>query len=86
MNKDRVKGTIDEMVGSAKRKAGEVTGDAQLQVEGMAQQVKGKVENAVGKVKDIVREANLEAEVRHDTRMKVELDSSAVELHDNKSV
>jgi uncharacterized protein YjbJ (UPF0337 family) len=58
MNKDRVKGTVDEVVGSAKRKAGDLTNDVHLQVEGMAQQVKGKVENAWGKAKDAVREAN----------------------------
>lgn len=52
MNRDRMKGTIDEVVGSAKRKAGELTGNTKLQVEGMAQQVKGKVENAWGKTKD----------------------------------
>ena len=45
MNKDRVKGTVDEVVGSAKKKVGEWTGDMQLQVEGIAQQVKGKLEN-----------------------------------------
>jgi uncharacterized protein YjbJ (UPF0337 family) len=58
MNKDRVKGTIDEVVGSAKRKAGELKGDTQLRIEGMAQQVKGNVENAWGKAKDVVHEAN----------------------------
>jgi uncharacterized protein YjbJ (UPF0337 family) len=58
MNKDRVKGTLDEMVGSAKRKAGDLTEDTQLQVEGMTQQVKGKIENAWGKAKDAVRESN----------------------------
>ena len=36
MNKDRAKGTIDEVLGSAKRKAGELTGDTQLEVKGMA--------------------------------------------------
>ena len=34
MNKDQVKGIIDEVAGSAKRKAGELTGNTQLQVEG----------------------------------------------------
>jgi uncharacterized protein YjbJ (UPF0337 family) len=84
MNKDRAKGTYDEVVGSAKRKAGELTDDTQLQVEGMVQQVKGKVENAWGKAKDAVHEANQEAEVKHDTRIKVELECSAIELHNNK--
>lgn len=66
MNKDRVNGTIDEMVGSTKRKAGGLTDNIQLQVEGMAQQVKGKVENALGKAKDAVKEANKETAVQHD--------------------
>ena len=55
MNKDRVNGTIDEVVGSAKRKVGNWTGNTPLQVKGMAQQVKGKLENALGKAKDAVR-------------------------------
>lgn len=69
MNKDRVNGTIDDVVGSAKRKAGQLTDNANLQVEGIAQQLKGKVENAVGKVKDSVQEANQETAVRHDPRV-----------------
>ena len=46
MNTDRVKGTIDEVVGSAKRKAGELTGDTPLQIKGIAQQAKGTTETA----------------------------------------
>lgn len=69
MNKDRVNGTIDDVVGSAKRKAGQLTDNANLQVEGIAQQLKGKVENAVGKVKDAVQEANQETAVRHNPRV-----------------
>jgi uncharacterized protein YjbJ (UPF0337 family) len=65
MNKDRVKGAIDEVVGSARRKAGELTGDVQLQVEGIAQQVKGKIENAWGKAKDAIQEANEQSAARH---------------------
>jgi uncharacterized protein YjbJ (UPF0337 family) len=34
MNADRVKGTIDEVVGSVKRKAGELVDDSHLQMEG----------------------------------------------------
>jgi uncharacterized protein YjbJ (UPF0337 family) len=86
MNKDRAKGTLDKVVGRAKRKAGELTDNTQLQVEGMVQQVKGKVENAWGKAKDAVHEANQEAEVKHDTRIKVELECSAAEIQDNKPV
>ena len=61
MNKDHVKGTVDEVVGSAKQKAGKLTDNTPLQVKGVAQQVKGKLENALGDVKDAVRGANQEA-------------------------
>jgi uncharacterized protein YjbJ (UPF0337 family) len=79
MNKDRVKGTIDEAVGSAKRKAGEWAGDGELQIEGMAQQVKGKLENAWGKAKDVVDEANAEAEVKHESRTEVAIERAEIE-------
>ncbi|MGB6691340.1 MAG: CsbD family protein [Terracidiphilus sp.] len=58
MNRNRVKGTIDEVVGSVKRTAGKLTGDTPLQVKGIAQQVKGKLESALGKGKDVVHKAN----------------------------
>jgi uncharacterized protein YjbJ (UPF0337 family) len=61
MNKDRAKGTIDELAGIAKRKAGGLVGSTQLEVEGIALEIKGKLENAWGKAKDAVREANEEA-------------------------
>ena len=46
MNADRVKGTIDEVVGSTKRKVGEPTDDTHIQVEGAAQHVKCIAETA----------------------------------------
>jgi uncharacterized protein YjbJ (UPF0337 family) len=61
MDKNRVKGTIDEVVGSAKRHVGKLTGNTRTQAEGAVQQIKGKVENAWGKAKDAVRDANEEA-------------------------
>lgn len=60
MDKDRVKGTIDELAGNAKQKLGETIGDSQLQVDGIVQQVKGNVENAWEKAKDASHEANEE--------------------------
>jgi uncharacterized protein YjbJ (UPF0337 family) len=68
MNNDRVKGTLDEVVGSAKRMAGKWTGNTPLQVRGIAQQVKGKLENTMGKAKDMVRGNNQEAKIKYDTR------------------
>ncbi|HUB30073.1 MAG TPA: CsbD family protein [Terracidiphilus sp.] len=72
MDKDRVKGTIDDAVGRAKRQAGEWTGNSQTQAEGAAQQVKGKAEKAWGNVKDAVRDAKNDAE--HDRNVQAEQD------------
>ncbi len=52
MDKDRVKGTIDDAAGRVKRQVGEWKGDTKTQAEGAAQQVKGKVEKTWGNVKD----------------------------------
>jgi uncharacterized protein YjbJ (UPF0337 family) len=57
MDKDRVKGTVDDAAGRIKRQVGEWTGDTGAQVEGATQQVKGKVEKAWGNVKDAARNA-----------------------------
>ena len=66
MNKDRVKGKLDEAAGRAKRQAGEWTGDAETQVKGGAQEVKGKVENTWGKAKDAARATSEDTKRRHD--------------------
>ena len=58
MDSNRVKGTVDELVGIAKQKAGEMTGSTHLQVEGVVQQAKGKLESALGQAKDALKEAN----------------------------
>ena len=79
MNSERIKGTIDEAAGLAKRKAGELTGSTKLEVEGMVQQVKGKVENAWGKAKEAVQDANEEAAVKHETRIEVEVECATRE-------
>ncbi len=76
MNSTQVNAKVDEVVGSIKRKAGKVTGNTPLQVKGIAQQTKGKLEGALGKAKDVVAQANQEANqganrksrVRRDTR------------------
>ncbi len=72
MNKDRVKGKIDEIVGRAKSHVGNVTGDSRTQVEGAVQQVKGKVEIVVGKLKDAAREAGDKADAPHEINQEVE--------------
>ena len=56
MDKDRIKGTVNDAVGRAKRQVGEWTGDENAQAEGAADQAKGKAQNAWGKVKDAGRD------------------------------
>jgi uncharacterized protein YjbJ (UPF0337 family) len=57
MDKDRVKGAINDAAGRAKRQVGEWTGNTNAQVEGAAQQLKGKAQKVVGTVKDAARDA-----------------------------
>ena len=85
MNRDQVKGAIDEVVGSAKRAAGDLTGNTRLQVKGMAQQVKGKVEGAWGDAKDALRDAVENTEVHIDTQVKLSRKDSTVDIEDNKN-
>jgi uncharacterized protein YjbJ (UPF0337 family) len=85
LNKNRVNGTIDEVVGSAKRKAGELTGNTKLQVKGMAQQVKGKVENAWGKTTDAIQKAIENTEVHIDTHVNLEVKNPTGNINRNKN-
>jgi uncharacterized protein YjbJ (UPF0337 family) len=83
MDKDRVKGTVDDAMGRAKRQVGEWTGDANAQAEGAAQQVKGKAEKAWGNVKDAVRDAKTDAD-RERARQAEADREHATTTHDNR--
>lgn len=85
MNKDRVKGMIDEVAGSAKRNAGELTDNTRLKVEGMAQQAKGKAEGAWGLAKEAVQDAMEGAEVHIDTHVRLGLKNSTADAEHRKS-
>ena len=84
MNKNRVNGTTDEVVGSVKRKAGELIGNPKLQVKGIAQQAKGKVEGVLGKATDAVQKASENGEVHIDTRVNLEVKKSTRGVERNK--
>lgn len=55
MDRDRVKGKVNEVAGRSKRQAGEWTGSTKAQAEGGVQELKGRVQNAWGKAKDAAR-------------------------------
>jgi uncharacterized protein YjbJ (UPF0337 family) len=62
MDKDRIKGAINDAAGRVKRQAGEWTGDPNAQAEGSMQQIKGKAQKAWGTVKDAARDAKAEVD------------------------
>jgi uncharacterized protein YjbJ (UPF0337 family) len=57
MNKDQVKGAVNDAAGRAKRQVGEWTGNTNAQAEGGAQQLKGKVQKAWGDLKQAANQA-----------------------------
>lgn len=68
MDKDKVKGTMDDAMGRAKRQIGEWTDDPEKQIEGGAQQIKGKVEKISGNIKDAVRDSTRNRNTDRDPR------------------
>ncbi len=57
MDKETIKGTANDAMGSAKKAIGKATGNQKLQAEGVADKVVGKTQKAVGKTKDAARKA-----------------------------
>ena len=86
MDKDRVKGTIDDVVGSAKRHVGNLTGDTKTEVEGAVQQVKGKVENAWGKTKDAARDAQANVKASNAANEKVARENREVIVAEDRNL
>lgn len=57
MGADKLKGKANEMAGAARRKAGDVTDNEEMEAKGVEQQYKGKAQGAVGAVKDKAEDA-----------------------------
>ena len=51
MNKDQVKGRIDEVVGKVKQASARNAGDIDREDEGAGQELKGKIQKTFGDVK-----------------------------------
>ena len=62
MDKDRIKGAMDQVKGRVKRQVGEWTGDPKSQTEGGMGEIKGGVEYAWGKMKDSARNLKHDAD------------------------
>lgn len=55
MNKDQIKGRVEEIKGKAKEVAGNVVGNKSLEVEGAIQKTGGKIQAALGDAKSDVK-------------------------------
>jgi uncharacterized protein YjbJ (UPF0337 family) len=56
MDKQRIEGGLKKATGAVKEKAGQMTGDRDMEAEGTAEKAEGHIRSAVGKAKDAVRE------------------------------
>jgi uncharacterized protein YjbJ (UPF0337 family) len=56
MDKQRIEGGLKKATGTIKEKAGQMTGDRDLEAEGKTDRAEGKVRSAVGHVKDAAKE------------------------------
>jgi len=57
MNKDEMEGKVEKAKGYVKEKAGQVTGNRDLEAEGAADRVAGKTQEAIGKARRKAGEA-----------------------------
>jgi len=56
MNKDQVKGRVNEAKGAIKEAAGKIVGNEKLEVKGRAQQIAGKAQAKFGDAKKAVKD------------------------------
>jgi uncharacterized protein YjbJ (UPF0337 family) len=57
MNKDQVKGRVEQVKGSVKEAAGKVVGNKELEAEGQIDKSSGKVQATYGDLKEDVKDA-----------------------------
>jgi uncharacterized protein YjbJ (UPF0337 family) len=55
MDKDRIKGSAEQVKGTVKAATGKALGDQKLEADGRTDKAAGKVQNAIGGLKDAVR-------------------------------
>jgi uncharacterized protein YjbJ (UPF0337 family) len=56
MDKERIKGSVQQHKGAAKEGLGKILGDEKLKAEGKMDKAEGKVRNVVGGAKDAIRD------------------------------
>lgn len=75
MNKDQIKGKVENIKGRIKQAIGATSGDKETEAEGFGQRVKGAVQKKVGDFKHAVaeRQAEHEAHKRVEDEEKAEI-------------
>jgi uncharacterized protein YjbJ (UPF0337 family) len=56
MDKQRMEGGLDKAKGTIKEKAGQMTGDRDMEAEGKMDKAEGHIRSGIGKAKDAVKE------------------------------
>jgi uncharacterized protein YjbJ (UPF0337 family) len=56
MEKQRIEGGLKKATGTIKEKAGQITGNRDLEAEGKMDKAEGHVRSGIGKAKDAVKE------------------------------
>ncbi len=56
MNKDQVKGRVEQSTGKLKEAAGQLVGNDRLEAEGKAEKIKGKVQAGYGDAKESAKD------------------------------
>ena len=57
MDKDQIRGAVDQAKGTVKEAVGKTIGDKKIETEGVVDKLTGKVESAVGGAKETLRDA-----------------------------
>ena len=58
MDKDRIKGAVQQAKGAGKQVAGKALGDEKWKTEGKLEKAEGKIRNAIGGARDALRDAD----------------------------
>ncbi len=56
MDKDEMEGKVEKVKGYVKEKAGEITGDKDLEAEGAAEKAKGKAKEVIGDLEEEIKD------------------------------
>jgi len=72
MNKQQIKGAVNEATGEVKEQVGKMTGDRTLQAKGHAREMKGKLQKGLGDAKEDLKstDSELDREIERDEELR----------------